>query len=297
MVKDRLAELQRLSSQSRDALLDQEAWSDMDTFLANIENIRSKLDEMEALLKQLAEIHRTILISPASDPKYNAEMNEVVSNFKALTKSVSGFLSGLAEEVKRIGNQNDASSRIKKDQSRTLTRAFHNLLNDFNEEQLHYKSQCEKTIAKFLRISGVQLDEDQVDQAIEKGELFNTVSLLMGDREKKALYEDVKSRHDDIIKLEASIRELHEIFQDMAMLVESQGEILDRIDQNVQYATDYSKKALSNVNQAQQAQRRNMMLKFGILICGIITVIILFIVFSAAFYQLINQCQKFYVIK
>jgi hypothetical protein len=45
---------------------------------------------------------------------------------------------------------------------------------------------------------------------------------MMAERDKKQLFEDVKSRHDDILKLEASIRELHEIFQDMAMLVESQ---------------------------------------------------------------------------
>lgn len=44
----------------------------------------------------------------------------------------------------------------------------------------------------------------------------------MADRDKKMLFEDVKSRHDDILKLEAAIRELHEIYQDMAMLVDSQ---------------------------------------------------------------------------
>lgn len=45
---------------------------------------------------------------------------------------------------------------------------------------------------------------------------------MMAERDKKILFEDVKSRHDDIVRLEASIRELHEMFQDMAMLVESQ---------------------------------------------------------------------------
>jgi t-SNARE complex subunit (syntaxin) len=33
---------------------------------------------------------------------------------------------------------------------------------------------------------------------------------------------DIEARHNDIIKLEASIRELHDMFMDMAMLVESQ---------------------------------------------------------------------------
>lgn len=33
---------------------------------------------------------------------------------------------------------------------------------------------------------------------------------------------DIEARHEDIIKLEKSIKELHDMFMDMAMLVESQ---------------------------------------------------------------------------
>lgn len=33
---------------------------------------------------------------------------------------------------------------------------------------------------------------------------------------------DIEARHADIMKLETSIRELHDMFMDMAMLVESQ---------------------------------------------------------------------------
>ena len=44
----------------------------------------------------------------------------------------------------------------------------------------------------------------------------------MGEREKKMLFEDVKSRHDDIIRIEKSIREMNEIFQDMSLLIRSQ---------------------------------------------------------------------------
>jgi t-SNARE complex subunit (syntaxin) len=38
----------------------------------------------------------------------------------------------------------------------------------------------------------------------------------------KQTLEEILARHKDILKLEASIRELHEMFMDMAMLVESQ---------------------------------------------------------------------------
>ncbi len=37
---------------------------------------------------------------------------------------------------------------------------------------------------------------------------------------------DIEARHKDILKLEQSIKELHDMFMDMAMLVESQVTIL-----------------------------------------------------------------------
>jgi len=43
---------------------------------------------------------------------------------------------------------------------------------------------------------------------------------------------DIEARHADIIKLENSIRELHDMFMDMAMLVENQVCILNIIYYN-----------------------------------------------------------------
>ena len=37
---------------------------------------------------------------------------------------------------------------------------------------------------------------------------------------------DIEARHKDILKLEQSIKELHDMFMDMAMLVESQVNII-----------------------------------------------------------------------
>ena len=38
----------------------------------------------------------------------------------------------------------------------------------------------------------------------------------------KRTLEDIEARHADLLKLETSIKELHDMFMDMAMLVESQ---------------------------------------------------------------------------
>lgn len=48
----------------------------------------------------------------------------------------------------------------------------------------------------------------------------------METQQAKQTLADIEARHADIIKLENSIRELHDMFMDMAMLVESQVKLL-----------------------------------------------------------------------
>lgn len=88
---------------------------------------------------------------------------------------------------------------------------------------------------------------------------------------------DIEARHGDIMKLEKSIRELHEMFIDMAALVQTQvdsfcsliqfhgdllvwqGEMIDRIEYNVVQSENYVKAASTDTKKAvkfQSAARR-----------------------------------------
>lgn len=51
----------------------------------------------------------------------------------------------------------------------------------------------------------------------------------METQQAKQTLADIEARHADIIKLENSIRELHDMFMDMAMLVESQVMFCDNL--------------------------------------------------------------------
>lgn len=51
---------------------------------------------------------------------------------------------------------------------------------------------------------------------------YRYFQIIMETQQAKQTLADIEARHADIIKLETSIRELHDMFMDMAMLVESQ---------------------------------------------------------------------------
>lgn len=68
-------------------------------------------------------------------------------------------------------------------------------------------------------------------------------------------YAKVAGKYQDVLTLEQSVAELHQMFLDFALLTEQQGELLDQIEFNVTKATDYVEEANVETHQAIKYQK------------------------------------------
>ena len=74
-----------------------------------------------------------------------------------------------------------------------------------------------------LEITGRTTTNEELENMLEQGNsAVFTQGIIMDTAQAKQTLADIEARHADIIKLETSIKELHDMFMDMAMLVESQ---------------------------------------------------------------------------
>jgi len=116
---------------------------------------------------------------------------------------------------------------------------------------------------------------DEIDKALDSGdqqpEIF-TQQILQGPGHAAArnALADIQERHKDITRLETSIQELHQLFLDMSVLVESQGELLDQIEYTVGQSVNYTGKAIEELRTANKYQK-----KIRKKMCCIIVVIII----------------------
>ena len=83
---------------------------------------------------------------------------------------------------------------------------------------------------------------------------------------------DIQERHQDIKRLEASISELHQLFLDMSVLVETQGELLDQIEYTVGQSVNYTGKAVEELRTANKYQKKTRR-KMCCIICVILVVL------------------------
>ncbi len=65
----------------------------------------------------------------------------------------------------------------------------------------------------------------------------------------------VADKYQDVLTLEASVAELHQMFLDFALLTEQQGELLDQIEYQVKAASDYIDEGNSEMVQAIEIQK------------------------------------------
>ncbi|KAJ8373051.1 hypothetical protein AAFF_G00271790 [Aldrovandia affinis] len=91
---------------------------------------------------------------------------------------------------------------------------------------------------------------------------------------KQALSE-IEARHKDIVRLESSIKELHDMFVDIAMLVENQGGMIDRIESNMDQSVGFVERAVADTKKAVKFQAEARRKKMMIMVCCVILAIIL----------------------
>ncbi|TMS01775.1 Syntaxin-1B [Larimichthys crocea] len=149
-------------------------------------------------------------------------------------------------------------------------------MTEYNTTQSKYRDRCKDRIQRQLEITGRTTTNEELEDMLESGKLaIFTDDIKMDSQMTKQALNEIETRHTEIIKLENSIRELHDMFVDMAMLVESQGEMIDRIEYNVEHSVDFVERAVSDTKKAVKYQSQARKKKIMIIICCVILGVVL----------------------
>lgn len=263
MTKDRLAALKAAQSDDDDVGPDDVAVTVeggfMDEFFAEVEEIREMIDKIQANVEEVKKKHSAILSAPQTDEKVKQELEDLMADIKKTANKVRAKLKVIEQAVEQEeqSNKSSADLRIRKTQHSTLSRKFVEVMTEYNRTQTDYRERCKGRIQRQLEITGRTTTNEELEEMLEQGNpAVFTQGIIMETQQAKQTLADIEARHADIIKLENSIRELHDMFMDMAMLVENQGEMIDRIEYHVEHAVDYVQTATQDTKKALKYQSK-----------------------------------------
>ena len=153
------------------------------------------------------------------------ELEDLMSDIKETANKVRPKLKVIERniEAEEASNKMLANIRIRKTQHSTLLHKFVEVMTEYNCTQINYRERCKSQIRRRLEMTGRTTTENELEKMLEQGNLaVFTQGIIMDSAAARQTLVEIEARHMDIIKLEASIKELHDMFLDMAVLVESQ---------------------------------------------------------------------------
>ncbi|XP_034460269.1 syntaxin-1A isoform X5 [Hippoglossus hippoglossus] len=196
----------------------------MDEFFEQVEEIRGFIESLAEKVEEVKRKHSAILASPNPDEKTKADLEDLMADIKKLANKVRSKLKSIQQTIEQEEGQNRSSAdlRIRKTQHSTLSRKFVEVMSEYNTTQSDYRERCKGRIQRQLEITGRNTTNEELESMLESDNPAIFTSGIIMDNITQQAMNEIETRHTEIIKLENSIRELHDMFMDMAMLVESQ---------------------------------------------------------------------------
>lgn len=233
----------------------------MDGLYKEAQALRKEILLLKLDVKRLGKQNIRFLTSVRRISSIKRDSNALGRDIKAKGKAIYARMEELGKLSKTLEEEHGPASavtRMVRSQYVSLTAAFHEAMSEYNEAEMAQRENCKTRIQRQAEIMGKEVSREQIDEMIETGKwnVFSDNLLLEGRTARSALNE-IESRHKELLELEGRIREIQELFFQMALLVEEQGCMLDNIEANVCATQDYVDKATGQIKKAVKYKRNN----------------------------------------
>ncbi|KAM3917760.1 syntaxin-4 [Leptodactylus fuscus] len=251
-------------------------------FFKMVREIRESMMVLSNKVTELETNQVKILSQPLPEDNMKKDLQSLREEIKRLAKEIRGKLQ-LIEIKDEEEVRGSVHLRMKKTQHSVLSQQFIDILNRCNMVQTQYRDSNVKRIKRQLQITGHSVTDEQFDEMLESGQTdVFTCNILKDTQVTKQALNEIEARHDEILKLEKSIVELHDMFMYLAMEVEAQGETVDNIEKNILHSTDYVEKAKKQLGQAVENKQKARKKKVYIAICLAIFLIVIILIVTVS---------------
>lgn len=190
-----------------------------------------------------------------------SKMNKIMDDTKTIAQQVKKVLSGIKadddEFAEEAEDKNKNQVEMRTNLYNSTARDFHDIMNDY--------SSCCKDARKDLKdrtrrrlhiVSNQELSEQQVEELLDDPERAEQVikQAIVGDSI-KSLVNEVNQRQDQMKNLERQITEVFEMFKDLSVLIDLQGEHIEVISTHVSNANQAIVEANEELKKAQVHQK------------------------------------------
>ncbi|KAJ1401393.1 Target SNARE coiled-coil-like proteiny domain [Sesbania bispinosa] len=219
-------------------------------FLGNLQqaNEESKSLHKPEALKSLRNRINTDIITVLKKARSIRTQLEEMDRANAANRRLSGLKDGTPAIYRtRIAVTNGLRKKLKE------------LMMEFQGLRQRMMSEYRETVGRrYFTVTGEYPGEEVIEKIISNGDDEGFLGKAIKEHGRGKVLEtvvEIQDRHDTAKEVEKSLLELHQVFLDMAVMVEAQGEKMDDIEHHVLHASHYVKDGTKNLQTAKKYQR------------------------------------------
>ncbi|KAL9243527.1 hypothetical protein vseg_017402 [Gypsophila vaccaria] len=238
----------------------------LDKFFEDVENVKEDMKEVEKLYKKLQDANEEskIVHNAKTMKDLRARMDSNVTLVLKRVKVIKGKLEALEKSNATSRNVPGCGPGSSADRTRTgvvsgLGKKLKTIMDDFQglraKMQAEYKETMER---RYFTITGEKADEAMIENLIASGESENFLQKAIQDQGRGQIMDtinELQERHDSVKEIEKNLIELHQVFLDMAALVEAQGQQLNNIESHVAHASSFVRRGTEQLVEAREYQK------------------------------------------
>lgn len=252
--------------------------SGFDNFFNEVNEIDSDIEIMKRKTQNIRSVHQRSLqdIDAQSIESTQEELRKLTEDASASNRALSTKIRILKGKVRGDPGKHAQAERVEKNYKAALI--------EYQKVVLDFQERVRNQIKRQVKIVKPDATEEELEAACEdgQGQVFSQ-ALLTGTRrgEARSALSAVQARHKEIQRIEQTIQELAELFQNMEQLVIEQEPMVEQIDQRGHEIQEDVTKAHTELQTAvtsAKSRRRKKWWCLGISILIIIIIVIIVVI-------------------
>ncbi|CAG8566349.1 10819_t:CDS:2 [Diversispora eburnea] len=252
--------------------------TNVNVFFDEISTIQEMIKQAQENINRINELHSRSLGTISEDESSKQQLEALTSNTRKILTEIKDKIRKL-ESVNLGLPPNTGDLGVRNAQTENLRKKFMETLGDYQKMEYQNRQKYRARMERQYRIVNPQATQDEIEAALDndEGEQVFAQSLMTATRygaAKDALRE-VQERHNDIKKIEKTIEELANLFQEMQMVVEAQEVVVTKIEEQTNHITTDLETGATLVDQALVSAKGARRKKWY---CFAITVVLVIII-------------------
>eukprot|EP00475_Leptophrys_vorax_P001360 TRINITY_DN1071_c0_g1_i1.p1 TRINITY_DN1071_c0_g1~~TRINITY_DN1071_c0_g1_i1.p1 ORF type:complete len:308 (-),score=110.25 TRINITY_DN1071_c0_g1_i1:107-1030(-) len=250
------------------------------------DQVKASIKVIQTNTAKMSKLNEKALFSPDDQKEIMQDIEKLVESSKGEAMKCKELLKRLDKEAKELEKLQPGSTTatIRRNMLDSHNKQLSDAVREYQEVGDAIKNGMKDKIKRQVRLVDGSISDAQIEQAVNSADpgLILREAMGVSDVALDAVAE-LEERHERMRAIEQGVREVLELFQDLALMIDEQQEHMDHIQSNVSTAKNRATEGEKNLLKAQERQKTGRKcqcigLLIGLVVLGVIIGIVLGVV-------------------